>query len=218
MLVIFDCDGVLVDTEELCAQVFSQTLQSLGILLSTDECLKHFKGKTLSECYRWLEQDQSHRLPDGKLPSDFPELLDQATYTALAKSTQAIEGVTELVGELKNKNIAYCVASNGGHKKIRCSLSCAGLWSYFSDLVFSAEDVKQGKPAPDLFLYAAEAIGVPARFCYVIEDSLSGVQAARAAGMNVIAFSPEADSELEIDDQVVLVSNMGDVEKILLKT
>lgn len=205
------------DTEELCAEVFSQALQPLGISLSTEECLKHFKGRTLSECYQWLEQHQSLLLPDGKLPDSFSEQLDEATFATLAKSTQPVEGVLELVGELKNKNIAYCVASNGGHRKIQCSLSCAGLWSYFSDLVFSAEDVRQGKPAPDLFLYAAEAIGVPTRFCYVIEDSLSGVQAARAAGMNVIAFSPEGDSEFKIDDQVVLVSNMDDVEKILLK-
>lgn len=216
MLVIFDCDGVLVDTELLSAQVFSSELSSVGVNMSAEACIAQFKGHTLERCYQWIELNYVSSLIDGRLPKDFPQKIDEATLVALSGSAQAISGVEEFIQKLIRLNISFCVASNGGHEKIRCSLESSGLIQYFSQNRFSVDDVKKGKPAPDLFLFAAESLGVPEKFCWVIEDSLSGVHAARSAGMNVIAYTPECDRSLKIDESVRLARTMGEVSEIIL--
>ncbi|VUD53263.1 6-phosphogluconate phosphatase [Thalassocella blandensis] len=184
MLVIFDCDGVLVDSEELAAQIFSETLQEVGLNLTAEECFTLFKGHTLPACLNKITQELKFDLPD-----DFKDLLDLRTREGFSKNLQAVKGVQSLLQFLQQHNVNFCVASNGGKQKIDHSLAITGLDAYFSQR-FSAEDVGQGKPSPELFLYAAEVVGVPPEFCFVIEDSPTGFAAAQAAGMKLLRYLP----------------------------
>ncbi|WP_370981096.1 HAD family hydrolase [Agaribacterium sp. ZY112] len=189
MLIIFDCDGVLVDSEQLAAKVFSDTLADYQFCLSADECLSRFKGWTLEACYQWLVPQFGGALPDG-----FDEAIKANTREVFARELKAVNDVESVLQQLQKRNRSFCVASNGGLKKIDNSLSVCGLAQYFPVPVrFSAEQVSQGKPSPELFLKAAEAIGVPPRFCWVVEDSLAGCQAAKAAAMNLVFFNETAE-------------------------
>lgn len=210
MLVIFDCDGVLVDSEELSAVVFSEALAELDIVMSTEHCLRDFRGQTLDACYAIIAQRFGTAIPSG-----FDARLAELTLEAFSNKLEAVAGIKDVLAILSEHAIPFCVASNGALKKTNHSLHCAGLDPYFSmEQRFSAEQVAHGKPAPDLFLYAAEQSGVPSKFCYVIEDSLPGCRAATQAGMRLISFKLSAD-ELRtagiepysaIDDMAQLVS------------
>jgi len=205
MLIIFDCDGVLVDSETLAARVFSEQLRALGIDMTPAQCFTQFHGHTLPYCYSWIERE--HR---QQLPSDFDQQLMVATSAAFDADLKPVEGVLELIKTLRRCNISYCVASNGRHSKINRSLALTGLDEWFGVARrFSVEDVERGKPAPDLFLYAAEAIGVPTQFCTVIEDSASGVAAAKAAGMKVLQLSTG------VADAADVFTTMGDLAEAL---
>lgn len=186
MLVIFDCDGVLVDSEDLAAEVFSDVLVKSGMSMSKQRCLDVFQGRTLAFCFSWLEQEFGQPLPDN-----FKTILDSATENVFAKRLSAVAGVENILQYLQKKSIAFCVASNGGHKKIANSLRVTALDEYFKRNCFSFEDVSKGKPAPDLFLHAANKMGFAFDSSVVIEDSMAGVQAALAAGMQVFAYDPE---------------------------
>lgn len=184
MLVIFDCDGVLVDSERLGAQVFSALLAGEGISMTVDACFNVFRGMTLSACFEWIEQRWSCTLSD-----DFLTNLNTATQLLFRQELKPIKGVESVLKHLRQRTIPVCVASNGGREKIANSLASTGLNRYFSsESCFSAQQVNHGKPDPALFLYAAETLGVAPRFCTVIEDSLAGCEAAKAAGMKLIFF------------------------------
>lgn len=185
-LIIFDCDGVLVDSESLAAEVFSYTLSHYKIDLSPTECKTLFKGQSLPYCYRYIEKHFSLTLP-----KNFDAQLKKNTRTAFDAHLKPVEGAEEILRFLKKKNISFCVASNGDHKKLKHSLEITNLNKYFSNNVFSAEDVSRGKPAPDLFIYAAKKMEATIDKCWVIEDSCAGVEAALAAKMNTVYFSPD---------------------------
>jgi len=194
MLVIFDCDGVLVDSERLAAGVFSDTLGEQGILLSAEQCYTQFHGRTLVYCFEWLE-----RVFKCRLPNDFEQTLSRATRACFQDSLQPVEGVVDILEWLQKRNIECCVASNGEHEKIAHSLEVTGLDRFFPERFasncrrFSREDVTCGKPSPELFLYAAEIIGVPPAFCTVVEDSAAGFNAAEAAGMRLLCYTSEKE-------------------------
>lgn len=193
MLIIFDCDGVLVDSEILAARVFSEALEPLDISLSAEECHQRFRGHSLAYCLDWLETEYGRTLPDN-----FAYRLEQATITAFSRQLRSVPGVKTVLELLDSAHIPYCVASNGSHAKIRSSLEVTGLLPHFSDRRFSAEDVTRGKPAPDLYLYAADSMGVPASFTTVVEDSLAGLEAALAAGMRPLIYTPEHDLKINV--------------------
>lgn len=182
MLVIFDCDGVLVDSEKLAAEVFSSCLQELAIDMDPQQCYAQFKGHTLDYCLAWLKKNHP------AVPQSFLQTLGEETTKAFASSLKAVPGVEDVILDLRKRNIPMCVASNGGHEKIEHSLEVTGLLKYFPVARFSRDDVPRGKPAPDLFLHAAEVMGVPTAFATVVEDSLTGVRAAQAAGMRVLVY------------------------------
>lgn len=192
MLIIFDCDGVLVDSEPPAAAVFSELLALHGIEMSPQICYSTFHGHTLDYCFSWVEQQFNCRLP-----ADFNAQLEAATRRRFANELQPVPGIVNVLEFLKRRHIEFCVASNGEHRKINHSLAITGLDVYFAAAEtqaprrFSREDVQWGKPAPDLFLHAAEVVGVPARFCTVVEDSPSGFAAANAAGMRLLRFMPQ---------------------------
>jgi HAD superfamily hydrolase (TIGR01509 family) len=183
MLIIFDCDGVLVDSESLAAQVFSIELQKYGIALDALECEKRFRGHTLQYCLGTLERHYP-----GRLPSDFTEILSSATQDAFGKQLLPMPGVESVLQWLRSEKYAFCVASNGALAKVHHSLEVTGLRPYFGSNCFSAESVRAGKPAPDLFLHAAETLGFDPHQAVVVEDSSAGVAAALNAGMRVCVF------------------------------
>ncbi|HWK64045.1 MAG TPA: HAD family hydrolase [Rhizobiaceae bacterium] len=180
-LVIFDCDGVLVDSEILACEVICQTLDDSGLAMSVDVALAALVGLDATAGRRKLEA-----IHGVSLPADFEASLAERLDRAFTTQLKPIAGVAELLRALDRP---YCVASNSGHERLRSTFSATGLAPLVQGRVFSADDVARGKPAPDLFLHAAKTMGgFPPERCLVVEDSVTGVTAARAAGMRVIGF------------------------------
>lgn len=208
VLTIFDCDGVLVDSEALAAQVFSEQLKEYGIHLTTVQCLAKFKGLTLSDCTRLVETEFSCQLAPRFLAD-----LKCATQQRFHHSLQPVEGVENVLSWMKTYGGSICVASNGGVDKIRHSLTVTGLTRYFEH-IFSADQVARGKPAPDLFLLAADSLGFASNECVVIEDSPSGLAAAHAANMQVLFYSEDG---FGCDEQAPAFSRMEQLPGLLKK-
>ncbi|MET9859281.1 HAD family hydrolase [Streptomyces smyrnaeus] len=183
-LVVFDCDGVLVDTERIGPEVVAAMATEAGWPLTPAEVLEKFLGT--SEPYL-LAQVRAH----ATVPVSDSWLVEYRSRVAAAfdAAPHTMPGVVELLDALDARSLPYCVASSGSHPRIRHSLTATGLWERFAGRVFSADDVRRGKPAPDLFLHAAAACGVPPAECLVIEDSPAGVRAARAAHMPVLGYT-----------------------------
>jgi beta-phosphoglucomutase-like phosphatase (HAD superfamily) len=179
-LIIFDCDGVLVDSEVISCRAHAETLTRHGYPITADQVLNRFLGVSDREARLMIENEISR-----KLPNDFESQVKQATLQFYADDLRAISYVGEAIAAI---GLPKCVASSGTPEKIRHGLTCAGLYNQLAPHIFSASEVKRGKPAPDLFLFAAEQMqAAPAR-CLVIEDSIPGVTGAVAAGMTVLGF------------------------------
>jgi HAD superfamily hydrolase (TIGR01509 family) len=180
-LVIFDCDGVLVDSETLANQAFSEYLATLDIHLNPRQVTDDFVGRSLSSCKVILE-DRGHTLPDS-----FVEDIWACIFQALSHDLQPIKGIHSTLDQIA---LPYCLASSGMPKKIEQSLRLTNLSDYFGANIFSAKLVEpgRGKPKPDLFLLAAETMGFNPARTLVIEDSEVGVQAGVAAQMIVVGF------------------------------
>jgi HAD superfamily hydrolase (TIGR01509 family) len=178
--VIFDCDGVLVDSERISARVLTQMLGELGLTLSQQDVLEHFVGLSMSHCLDRIG-DLLGRAP----PAGLVQAYDRRTHAALEREVAPVPGIVEA---LRRIALPCCVASNGEHAKMRLTLAATGLWAHFAGRVFSADDVDRPKPAPDVYLLAAGRSGVDPADCVVVEDTPTGVAAARAAGMTVFGF------------------------------
>lgn len=183
-LVIFDCDGVLVDTEPVSNAVLSAALAHHGVRISADDCRMRFVGRTIEAVQGAVEAEIGRALG-----ADWPDRVRRETEAAFDRGVQPISGIEAAVAAVKAAGLPYCVASSGKFAKMRKSLGTARLLPHFEDVLFSAEQVQRGKPAPDLFLFAAERMGAAPASCVVIEDSVPGVQAGRAAGMRVLAYA-----------------------------
>lgn len=179
-LVIFDCDGVLVDSERICIKVDAMIMADLGCTFTEAEIIERFVGSS-TEVYTAAVEERLGRSLEKGWQQQYEHLYDAAFEAELT----AVDGIAEVLGRLTT---AVCVASNGDHAGIRRSLEIADLTGHFKDHIFSATDVRRGKPAPDLFQHAARSMGVQPERCAVIEDSAYGVQAARAAGMRAFGY------------------------------
>jgi HAD superfamily hydrolase (TIGR01509 family) len=179
-LVIFDCDGVLVDSEVISCRAHAATLARHGYAITADQVLDRFLGVSDREARLTIETELGRRLPD-----DFEAQVKQATLQFYAGNLQAIAYVGDAIAAI---DLPKCVASSGTPEKIQHGLTCAGLYDRLAPHIFSATQVGRGKPAPDLFLFAAERMQVSPERCLVIEDSVPGVTGARAAGMTVLGF------------------------------
>ena len=180
-LVIFDCDGVLVDSERLAIQVDMQMLHELGWQLTEAEVVERFVGRPDRDTQMVIEAHLGRKLVPG-----WGERLKPLYERAFEAELVPVEGVLEALDQIA---LPSCIASSGTHEHLRYTLGLTGLYERFAGRIFSAEDVTRGKPAPDLFLYAADRMGVEPAACVVVEDSRSGVEAARAAGMRALAFA-----------------------------
>lgn len=180
-LVIFDCDGVLVDSEIISVDVDQKVLADLGWVLSREEIIDQFVGRSHAH---FLEVVENHL--GRKLPADWEDAYQHLYRQELAQNLKLIDGIADALDVI---DYPTCVASNGSHSKMEFTLKHAGLWSRFEGRIFSASDVVHGKPAPDLFLHASSVLGFEPSNCVVVEDSRAGVQAAIAAKMKVIAYA-----------------------------
>ncbi|WP_394801882.1 HAD family hydrolase [Rhizobium halophilum] len=179
-LVIFDCDGVLVDSEPLSVQVLVEALSRRGVVISEDEAYERFLGRSLSTVAQILHDDFDH-----SIDAAFLEDLRHHLYARFRRELQPVAGIADVLDAL---DCEKCVASSSQPERIRLSLSLTGLLQRFEPHIFSASMVAQGKPAPDLFLHAASSMSADPSACIVIEDSPAGIEAAQRAGMAVFAF------------------------------
>jgi HAD superfamily hydrolase (TIGR01509 family) len=177
--IIFDCDGVLVDSEVLSCRCLSEVLGRFGIALEFADAIELFLGRSTTAVL------QHYAAQGRKLPDNFLSDLKFRVHETFQSALQPIQGVRSLLSVLRTP---YCVASSSDFDRVCFSLTRTGLSRYFGDRIYTSQMVARGKPAPDLFLYAAEKMqAAPAR-TLVIEDSVSGVAAAKAAGMTVWGF------------------------------
>ena len=179
-LVIFDCDGVLVDSEVISCRAHAETLTRHGYAITAEQVLDRFLGRSMRQSVLEVETELGRSLPD-----DFHAQVYAEIFRSFAVSLEATPHIEETLAAM---SLPVCVASSGPPEKISASLNRVGLYDRFAPHIFSAVQVKHGKPAPDLFLFAAAQMqAAPAR-CLVIEDSLAGIAAAVAAGMTVLGF------------------------------
>ncbi|MCB1614950.1 MAG: HAD family hydrolase [Pseudomonadales bacterium] len=190
MLIIFDCDGVLVDSELLANRVLAAHLTRLGHSTSPDQSMRLYMGHSMKENMKKIEARFA-----SPLPEDFLDTLQKETFRLFEQHLEAVPGVDEVLCYLNNVRRPFCVASSGDFEKLQLTLNKTGLIKYFCSQgegrnIFSATEVAFGKPSPDLFFHAARSMGALPAQTLVIEDSVPGVNAALAAGMNVLAHLP----------------------------
>jgi HAD superfamily hydrolase (TIGR01509 family) len=187
--VIFDCDGVLVASERLVNAIESRELARIGVYLSPDELYLRFKGKTLDQDVAEIERERG-----APLPASWVYDYAMATALGFVRELQPVAGVEQVVRRVIAAGLPCGVASQSPPARVALSLAVTNLAHYFGPRVYTASLVERPKPAPDLFLHAAAALGVAPRACVVIEDSPSGVRGALAAGMTVYGYAADEDA------------------------
>lgn len=206
--VIFDCDGVLVDSEYLCHQGLSIALQTEGINQSAEALFHEFRGVELARIFSALEQRYGRSLPSGF------ELVYRAIVAELfERKLRPTAGVKEVLEQL---SVPFCVASNGPRAKIEHALGLTGLSHYFGEHIYSAFEVNSWKPDPGLFLAASRDLGVAASRCLVVEDSAVGLQAAQAAGMAAVHYVAQAQAQAQAQDGMADIPQIRHMSELLL--
>jgi HAD superfamily hydrolase (TIGR01509 family) len=212
-LIIFDCDGVLVDSEPIAHGLLAQMMTDLGHPISTAESIQKFTGRSLTDTLPLIEDILGRSIPD-QMGQHYSRLL----LERLRRDLKPIAGVKEAVAML---DYPRCVASSSSLERIRLSLEVTGLSLLFGSNIFSATQVTRGKPAPDLYLFAATRMAVAPKDCVVIEDSALGVTAGRLAGMKVIGFTggahlmSDAARDLASAGAYAIVSSMAELPAIV---
>jgi HAD superfamily hydrolase (TIGR01509 family) len=178
--VLFDCDGVLVDSETISCQVLSEMLGDIGLPHTFEETVERFVGRSMASCLHLIEESLG-----GPVPGEFAGEFERRTFARFTRDLEPVAGVVEALERIP---WPQCVASSGDPGKLRTTLGATGLLARFEGRIFSATEVARGKPHPDLFLYAAASMGaIPGR-CAVVEDSVLGARAGVAAGMTVFGY------------------------------
>ncbi|MEU1203306.1 HAD family hydrolase [Streptomyces sp. NPDC005813] len=210
-LVIFDNDGVLVDSERISNTILAAHLTELGHPTSYEDSIRDYMGSAMHRIHDLVHERSGRRLPD-----DFDDVFHARVFAAFERELEPVPGAVQVLEKLAADGVPYCVASSGSHERIRVGHRKTGLDQWFDEeRVFSSQDVGRGKPAPDLFLHAAERMGVPPRRCVVVEDSPLGVQAAHAAGMDVYGFTAMTPAA-KLAGATQLFSDMGELADLLV--
>ncbi len=184
---IFDCDGVLVDTELISNTVLADLLTEAGLPTTLEGCMRDFRGRSIASCLAIAEQRFG-----GPLPFDVAARYYAEVAAVFAHELEPVPGVVDALDRIA---LPSCVASSGPHHKMAVTLRTTGLWERFDGRIFSASEVANGKPAPDLFLHAAQRMGFDPATTAVVEDSVPGIEAAVAAGMRALAFTRHSPRE-----------------------
>lgn len=213
-LVVFDNDGVLVDSEPISNRVLAEYLTELGYPTTQQDSYRDYMG-----CAAHAVHDTIAARYGAKLPEGFDEAFHARVFAAFAAGLTPVAGAARLLEELGRRGVPYCLASSAHHSWIRTALDLTGLRGYHPEpRIFSAQDVGVGKPAPDLFLHAARTLGVEPARCLVVEDSRNGVLAARAAGMDVYGYAALTDpARLTGAGATGLVGSLDEVLELLTR-
>lgn len=202
--IIFDCDGVLIDSEPIAIGVLVDMANALGAKMNLREALVELKGKSLNSCMGYISD-----VLGKELPLTFEKQYRVTTFEAFKKEIKPIKGVKQVLEHLE---IPFCTASSGPENKIRLNLEHTGLISLFGDNIFSCYTIQKWKPEPDVFLWAAETFGFLPHECLVVEDSVSGVKAALAGGFDVFGYT-EHDYKNELD--AIATKTFDKMDKLL---
>lgn len=211
-LVIFDCDGVLVDSEPIANYALAAAVTRLGLPMNVTDTRAAFVGLSMRQIMKNISGLTGQPVPDA-----WRQTLQDETYAAFRRSLRAVPGVQEVLAHIQAANIALCVASSGSLDKMELTLGLTGLRAYFGDNLFSSTMVARGKPHPDLFLHAAAQMGVSVDRAVVIEDSVPGVMGARAASMQVFAYAgdPESNAIKLRAEGGEIFTDMADLPRLL---
>ncbi|POX39376.1 HAD family phosphatase [Streptomyces sp. Ru72] len=210
-LVIFDNDGVLVDSEPISNRLLAAYLTELGHPTTYEDSIRDYMGSAMHRIHDLVLERTGKRLPD-----DFDDVFHARVFAAFERELKPVVGIENVLEKLTADGVPFCVASSGSHDRIRVGHRTTGLDRWFDDgRVFSSQDVGRGKPAPDLFLYAAEQMGAAPQGCVVVEDSPLGVQAAVAAGMDVYGFTAMTPAE-RLTGATRLFTSMGELADLLV--
>jgi HAD superfamily hydrolase (TIGR01509 family) len=191
--IIFDCDGVLVDTESISNRVLIEMARELGLEVSNEHAERHFSGAYLRDVFAYFEAQTGQ-----PLAPDFEANFRQQSYAAFSQELQPMDGIADL---LQTLTVPFCVASSGPREKIRLNLTTVGLIHHFEGAIFSAYDIQRWKPDPGIFLHAAKTMGFAPQDCLVVEDTLPGITAARGGGFDVVGFSNGLVQKRTVFDQ-----------------
>lgn len=205
--IIFDCDGVLVDSEVIENQVLISMAKHFGLNMTLEKAIENFKGKSLSDSLQLIE-----KLIKDKLPDHFVKEYRQQSFEAFRKKLKPIEGVKEFIDNL---NVSYCVASSGPIEKITLNLTTTGLIENFKNRMFSSYQINSWKPEPEIFLHAAREMGHLVSECIVIEDSRPGIMAAIRGGFKVYALANEENTEQLQNEGAIIFNSFEELTKML---
>ena len=208
ILLIFDCDGVLVDSEPIANRVIIQCLQKEGFDVDEAYAYKHFHGISNRDCISHIELNFKRKVPDN-----FVETLSLLTDEEIKNTLQPISHIKEALAALPYPK---CIASGNELERIKLSLEVTGLKEYFTH-VFSSLQVQAGKPSPDVFLHAAKEMGFTPHQCIVIEDSNPGVQAALNAGMKVLLYRSTLEDKSDLLKEVTVFDDMAHLPALIHK-
>lgn len=190
--VIFDCDGVLVDSEPISIQILVDIANDYGANIDLAYGMKHFKGSFFEAC-----KSKISTLTKTSLPDNLEAIYRERSFEAFKKNMKPVEGIKKVLDNLKRP---FCVASSGPEDKIKLNLELTGLLPYFQNKIFSCYAIQKWKPSPAVFLWAADTMGFKPSECVIIEDSLSGVRAAKSGGFDVLGFTAhDYNNELEAE-------------------
>ena len=204
---IFDCDGVLVDTELISNTVLAGLLTEAGLPTTFEDCMRDYRGRSIASVLALAEQRFG-----APLPGDVTARYFEAIEDVFVRELEPVPGVVEALDRI---TLPSCVASSGPHHKMAVTLRTTGLWDRFEGRIFSATEVAHGKPAPDLFLHAAARMGFDPAHTAVVEDSVPGIEAAVAAGMRALAFVRHTEPEQLAAAGGELFDDMADLPGIL---
>ncbi len=205
--IIFDCDGVLVDSEPIANHILVSMAKEHGLEMSLEQAIKEFSGRGLKDCFQQIE-----KILNKPLPENFEREYRRTTFDAFRTELKPVKGVIEFINSLA---ISYCVASSGPLEKIHLNLTVTGLIEKFEDKIFSSYQINSWKPHPEIFLFAAREMGFSVEECIVIEDSKAGVISAIKGGFKVFGFVNQNNSKELLDEGATIFYNFENLSKIL---
>lgn len=205
--IIFDCDGVLVDTEKIGNGILLEMAQEYGFKMELEDAYRNFNGRNLKDCFKHIEE-----AIEQKLPETFETEYREKSFEAFKSQVRPMEGVVAFINELK---IPYCVASSGPMDKIRLNLEVAGLLDKFEGRMFSSYLINSWKPEPGIFLHAAKEMGFDVKDCIVLEDSKAGVKAGISGGFKVYGFANGFNNEDLKEEGAELFTSYEELKELL---
>ena len=208
-LVIFDCDGVLVDSERLTVRIESRLLGELGWPLTEAEVVERFVGRSNRYMLSEIERELGRPVPE------WTPMYRAEQRRSFDEELTAVEGALEALAQVEAWDLRTCVASSGTHEKMEHTLAITGLWDRFEGRIYSATQVAEGKPAPDLFLFAAQQMGASPAGCVVVEDSPFGIAAAVAAGMRSVAYATPLIAADKLTDATAVITDLAALPQAL---